>query len=64
MGREPVGIGEVRKLGDFYQVKGVVEGRSVSVDIPARTLEAMKHGEGHKLMERGLRSVHYQDRER
>lgn len=64
MGRETVGVGEVRKLGDFYQVKGVVEGRPVSVDIPARTLESMKSGEGHKLMERGLRTVSYQEQGR
>ena len=62
MGRENVGVGEVRRLGDFYQVKGIVNGKEHSVDIPARTLDEMKSGDGRKLMERGLRSVSYQER--
>lgn len=48
-------VEEVRKRGEWYTVKGSVDGRQTSVDIPANQVEGKGQKDARKLFERGLR---------
>lgn len=37
----PVDVTDVRKTGDWYVVRGVVNGRPVSADIPAHNVDGL-----------------------
>jgi hypothetical protein len=55
---------DVSKRGEWYTVKGVVNGRVVSADIPANQVEGKSRKDAEKVFERGLGNVERATRER
>ena len=52
--KDKVDITRVAKRGDHYHVEGVAEGRKVSVEIPAPSVEVNRSKDVEAYMRRGL----------
>ena len=48
-------VKEVTKRGDWYTVKGVSNGREVSVDIPANAIDGKTRRDAIEQMKRGIK---------
>src|SRR5437899_86038 len=51
---DQVEITRASKRGDWYEVKGVVEGKKVELSIPSPSVERLSDKEARALMKRGL----------
>jgi len=50
-------IGDVSKRGDWYTIKGHVDGKPTSVDIPANQVDGRSRSDAEKLFKRGLKTA-------
>ena len=50
-------VKEVRKEGEWYRVRGTVDGRSVDAHVPAPAVESLSRADADKLFKRSVQRI-------